>query len=563
MKKFLTALTIALLASCSLLDEKNTSYPTADDYYISAEHLHTALNGLYDPARSIYGATFFQLSECATDIIFLSSNSRPDANCIVSPTKPGHGATVWKHSYVGIMRANEVLELSKSALDKEYIDQEEYHAIAGEALVMQAFYYYVLTSVFGDVPFYTCRVTEENRAEIAHLGRTSATEIRDQLIDGLFRALLPVSRGGREWLPLQRSYSTGTDYHAGAALGLTVALKFCMWNHRWDDALTAVATLEDIYGHYADNPAAFGTDYPLTDIPFSVKWTRESIFEISNRVEPYGQQNYYALGSYVTPTHTASQEDDDLQEAASDPASDVYDGLAVPAFGKYIRTYKAARPNNYFCRELMPYDSKDLRSGEYSAGATEPRGGSGNLAWAWPGYKADDVLRTEEKVLPFGSCANASGGVDKSKRPWLGNKFWCPGMYYNRDSNNPKVFRFAGVLLNAAEAQLMKGDLEQACKYLSIIKTRAGLDAVTAEEWSYNSDDIMEEIRRECARELFGEFQRKFDLVRWGIWYERTLRYSNSGYLYQYIRPYHEYYPIPQDQVNYSEGALDNKAYEE
>ena len=567
MKRAIYILLLACAAfSCKMLDENNTSYPTADDYYTSAERLRTGVNGLYDPCRTIYGATFFLMTECATDVIFLSSDSRPDANCIVSPTKPCYGATVWKQSYSGVMRANELCEIIDKDLDKGLISQEDHHALYAETAVMRAMYWYLLTSVFGDVPYYTTRVTENNRAAIARLGRTSATEIRDEIIDQLFHLLLPVSKGGRQYLPLTRSYENGTDFRAGAAVGLMIALKFCLWNQRWEDALTVGGVLEDIYGHYTDAPATFAADYPLTDIPFGRKWTPESIFEIPNKVVPYGQQNYSAIGSYVTPSHALANEDDDedydVSGADNLPATDIYDSIAVPSFGKYIRTYKAARPNEYFYKDLMPYNSKDLRSGEYSAGATSPRGGSGNLAWSWVGYEVEDVLRQNEKVLPFKSCST-NGKADASKRPWLGNKFWCPGMYYNRDSNNPKVFRFAGVLLNMAEASLMTGNPVAACRYMNVTRVRAGLDPVSAEEWSYNTDDIMEEIRRECARELFGEFQRKFDLVRWGIWYDRTYKYSNSGYIRSYMHPYHEYYPIPQDQVNYSEGALNNDAYQQ
>lgn len=76
-----------------------------------------------------------------------------------------------------------------------------------------------------------------------------------------------------------------------------------------------------------------------------------------------------------------------------------------------------------------------------------------------------------------------------------------------------------------------------------------------------NAEAFMEEIRMERARELFGEFQRKFDLVRWGIWYERTSAYNDGTYLKDFIRPYHRYMPIPAEQITYSSGALDNKEY--
>ena len=562
------AFLLLMFPSCRFLDERNTSYPTAETYYTSAEKIRTGLNGLYDPVRAIYTPAFFQLSECTTDIIYLSSDARPDANCIVSPTKPCHGATVWKQGYLGVMRANELCDVIASALEKGLISNDEYRALYGEAVVMRALYWYVLTSVFGDVPYYEVPVTEDNRAEIAHLGRTDAFTIREAQIDLLKEVLLPTGLGGRAFLPLERSYRDGTDYRAGAAVGLMLAGKFCLWNGprnngRWEDAITFFGVLEDIYGHYTDRPADFGTDYPLTDIPFGRKFTPESIFEISNKVVPYGQQEYFALGSYVTPTRattSAAAEDEEEDEDAA-KASDVYNGVSIPELGKYIRTYKSARPTQYFYNQLMTYNGSDLRSGEYSAGAVEARGGSGNLAWAWSGYAPEDRSQSVRRVLPFTDCSNA-GAVAANKRPWLGNKFWCFGQYYNRDSNNPKVFRFAGALLGMAEAQLRAGHTEEACKYLSVVRVRAGIGAKRAEDFSSDTESILEAIREECARELFGEFQRKFDLVRWGIWYERAVAYNNSGYK-SYFHPYHAYYPIPVDQVSYSGGALDNKAYEE
>ncbi|MCM1198873.1 MAG: RagB/SusD family nutrient uptake outer membrane protein, partial [Clostridium sp.] len=524
--------------SCGMLEEKNTTYATRD-YYNSPERIMSGLNGCYDPVRSIYTSNFFLMTEASTDIIFLSAYTRPDANCVISPSKPGFGATVWRQGYIGVMRTNEMCDVTTYALSKGYIAQDEYRRLYGEAVTMRAMYYYVLTSTFGGVPFYTEAVTEENREQIAHLGRTPANEIRDILANELLDILLPASYGGQQYMSLARSFDEGTDFHAGAALGLMLAGKFCMWNERWDDAIKAFSAIEDIYGHYVESPEQFGADYPLTDIPFGKKFTRESIFEISNNVKEFGAQEYYTLAAYTTPSRSTTEiEDDDDINADAGRISNIYDGLRIPEMSANARTYKAARPTKYFYSELQPYTGADLRSGEYSAGAENPRCGSGNMAWRWPGYDKDDSTLKDYSVKWFSSCTKSTS------RPWLGNKFWCPDMHYYRDSNNPKVFRYAGAILNMAEAQLMAGDADLACRYLNIIRVRAGLPRTSAEVFSYSTDDILEEIRRECARELFGEFQRKFDLVRWGIWYERALEYSNSGYLPSYIRPWHRYYPI-------------------
>ena len=72
---------------------------------------------------------------------------------------------------------------------------------------------------------------------------------------------------------------------------------------------------------------------------------------------------------------------------------------------------------------------------------------------------------------------------------------------------------------------------------------------------------LQEEIRLERARELFGEFQRKFDLVRWGIWYKSVVEYCDYGTLLNNVLPCHRYYPIPDTQVVYSKYNLDNNEY--
>ena len=99
---------------------------------------------------------------------------------------------------------------------------------------------------------------------------------------------------------------------------------------------------------------------------------------------------------------------------------------------------------------------------------------------------------------------------------------------------------------------------EKAVEYLNKTRVRAGLS-----EYIYRTHvRLQTEIRNERARELFGEFQRKFDLVRWGIWYEETLANTNYEQLLNYIKPCHRYYPIPEQEVIKSKYALDNKEYE-
>ena len=73
----------------------------------------------------------------------------------------------------------------------------------------------------------------------------------------------------------------------------------------------------------------------------------------------------------------------------------------------------------------------------------------------------------------------------------------------------------------------------------------------------------MSELRNERARELGGELHRKYDLVRWGMWYDETYKNTGNSTLKANMRTYHEYYPIPDTECALSGYILTNDAYNE
>jgi hypothetical protein len=70
-------------------------------------------------------------------------------------------------------------------------------------------------------------------------------------------------------------------------------------------------------------------------------------------------------------------------------------------------------------------------------------------------------------------------------------------------------------------------------------------------------------VKKERARELMGEYGRKWDLVRWGDFFTRVSATSASelAVIKTNLKPYHEYYPIPEAEIQRSKGALTNDAY--
>ena len=131
-------------------------------------------------------------------------------------------------------------------------------------------------------------------------------------------------------------------------------------------------------------------------------------------------------------------------------------------------------------------------------------------------------------------------------------------MFNTADGNNQKVFRYADALLMQAENYMELQDPTESIRYLNMVRRRAELPDYTFRNW----DLLREEIQKERARELLGEYQRKYDLVRWGIWYQTTYDYTDYESIKNNMLPCHEYYPIPDVEVVKSGYSLDNKAYE-
>ena len=488
MKKSLILLAAVLLSACSL-EEEMTSLVSPKNFFNNEAECKAALNACYIPVRNIYNYPFFFAVECCADLMFCNSNTL-DSQLDISPANPRCAETVWNQCWLGVKNANTTFAgIAASGLDESLKNE-----LLGEAVVMRSFYYYILTSFFGDVPFWEDDITSTERLlEIARLPRMDAKATRSKLIEEL-----------KEFAPLMPQQRTCEDpeHRCRAAVAWMLIGKLAMWNEQWQDAVDALGHIEEIYGDFSQ--------YPLSDIPFSNHNVPESIMEVQHKYVLGGINYTTALASVCTPRRQTG--------------TDIYDGVQIPELGNMSVTYNPARPNLYYTQNFIAKDSNDLRKDI-------------NLAWGWKGR----------------TFTNAAG-----ERGFLGPKFWCWNMQNDADGNNYKIFRYADALLMLSECWCMLRDQEKAVACLNLVKERAGLSPYRFR----NYPALMEEIQTERGRELFGEFQRKFDLVRWGIWYFQTKNYNDFSKIKLNIRPFHEYYPIPDVEVKNSGNALDNKAYE-
>ena len=379
------------------------------------------------------------------------------------------------------------------------LSEAEKNQLLCEAKCLRALYYWHLTCFFGNVPFYMEDV--ENTAkllEVAQLGRMDADATRTALINDLKSVAGLVPQLKTNPFTNDKG-DVNRQQRFGAAMAWMLIAKFAAWNKDWEEVVDAVSHLEIIYGNL--------DQYSLDDILFRYKNTPESIFEVQHSYTEGGLTYVSNLACIMTPPRSKD---------------DIYDGVQIPELGDQAKTWQSAYPVVDFCQNLMPRRGLDLRK-------------SYTYAWEYNGKAFSKLV----------------------SRPYPGPKFWCPNMKDGNDDNNYKVFRYADALLLKAEALCELKQETESIRYLNMTRNRAGLPDYEFRTYVR----LAKEIRDERARELFGEFQRKYDLVRWDIWYDSVCDLNDYQTILDNIKPCHRYYPIPDTQVVYSKYNLDNKEY--
>lgn len=550
MKRIILISVIAAFAICSCsLEESLKGYSEGEASFNTELQCDAALRGTYTPLHYIYNLQFFFATEACTDL-WSSSSSDQNAQMDITPANPGVASTVWKYAYKGVERANECVEGISASPLKDDVKQP----LVAEARVMRALYYYLLTSFFGDVPFYTHSVPTIDKVDsVRYLPRKPAFEIRDALYKELKEEAVPYFN---EENGLRCRSNQVKDQHAGYALGLMLMAKMAMWNEDWQAAVDALEMLEDIYGEFSE------TNYPLKDIWLRNKNIDESIFEIQHSWSPDGAKFYGALAQVLTPKCSGDY---------------IYDGVYLPHLSKFGTSSSPVRATKHYAlfrsannsqtqntanaQAIFPVMPMKFSNETYPNGSAKRYCGVIDMNAVETGRNYEGKVVDRRTLYTFGmgniDTGETFAGIKTGGTFYGGEKFWCPAMTANYDSNNYRIFRYADAVLMMAESLCRLGYAQKAVEYLDQVRARAGLEG-----YSYLSEaEMIKEIQNERARELGGEMHRKFDLVRWGIWYDQTLQFNEQDRVKSNIRECHQYYPIPDTECALSGGILKNEAY--
>lgn len=534
MKKSLFAISaaVALLASCSLKEDQSGT-PDRTNSYNSYAQAQSVVNNAYR-YTSFITTNFGLMAEACTDLWHCETTT-VDGYLNISPANPGHGASIWNSCYTAIMSCNEAIEC---ILNRSTLPDEDKYPLQAEARVLRAMYYYFLTNTFDGVPFYLYMVEDRGAQDaVQKLPRTPANDIRKALYEDLRDNAVPYFT---EENGLKARPSEVTGNRAGYALALMLMAKFAMWYTDWDQALYALTLLEDLYGDLTEE------NYPLSDTAWSIKNTPESIFEIQHAWSTTGVQYSSSYGRMLLPAYSGDS---------------IFDGVFMPELGNDLSGWAPIKTNRHFVWPSASTSSTSI----FSRVPLKKNSVTGLLeidtdaiaAGVSGGVKLD---RRTQYVIGLGklSTGDTFNQVARGNYCYAGPKFWCYGMVGSYDSNNYKIFRYADAVLMMAECYAMKGRYTTAMSYLNKTRVRAGLDPMSD---LTNREDFLSELRDERARELAGELHRKYDLVRWGIWYTETLENNTYSTLKTNIREFHQYYPIPDTECALSGYVLTNDAY--
>lgn len=203
-----------------------------ENFYQTEADALSAVNAVYDVLGQVnmYNGSLWMIQDIGSD----DCNARPTLNdpnlrefqsYSIGPNN-NYIAGIWQESYLGISRANIVLE----KVPPISMDSALKQRVLGEAYFLRGLFYFNMVRLFGDVPLILRPTTADLTIEELYPPRTAAVNVYEQIISDLKMAAerLPAS--------YSKSADKGRATH-GAATGMLS--KVYMTQHNWAEARNA------------------------------------------------------------------------------------------------------------------------------------------------------------------------------------------------------------------------------------------------------------------------------------------------------------------------------------
>ena len=390
--------------------------------------------------------------------------------------------SVWSAAYTGIGRTNYFLNNYQRATGVKEEVRERY---AAEAYFYRAYNYWILTSLFGDVPLITSELNVESPDVFR--GRDARKDVIDRITKDLedhYKALPEYVAAG------------SSDFGRGSqCAALALLSRIYLYNGRYEDAVSACerAMSSTYYKLYS-------TGHPDVDYVNLFNYTGRASRNPANKETLIAFVYNYDLGESSRTSHNLSRE------------------CWVP--NDYARfTPTASMIECYLTKDGKIWDPNSATSYEDVFKDRDPRMTQSILApgTKWEGGESGDMLSTDKTVFTYPKFDNSKDGC-MSYTGYYMRKYVEPSTVKDvgHDDNDIVLIRYAEVLLNYAEAKEQLGTLTQSDidKTINLLRDRVGMVHLKLSEIPAGSD-IRTEIRRERRVELFFEGHRYFDIIRW------------------------------------------------
>lgn len=497
---------LIVAAGCNKkLDIENPNQPTMEVFWETANDAQQGVNSIYSTLhRGAVSRWMPMLYTIRADEGMSASPWSDLANAldkfIQSDNNFGPVVDVWIDNYVGIFRANQVLD----NVPNIQMDEALKGRLLGEAKFLRAHHYFHLASLWGNVPL---QLTTSKPTDLPPTSTQS--EVWAQVEKDLTEAAAV----------LPDKYANAADLGRvtkGAAYALLA--KTYMQQHKWEQALVPLEWL-------AEGPGA--SIYELMpnfrdNFLVTTENNRESVFE------------------WQFEENTTERTDNDVETPDHNYGSSIAQFLAPWGIG-WSDGQALRWPVYEFLKETTTAGARDPRlEATYIFDSTDVRGPKFTMVY---GRTFADRYGEDEKAIWF--------------RKFL-NDHWKNEEGY-RSKNNYRFIRYADVLLMYAEVLNETGNTAKAYDYVDMVRERAGLRKLSDVQPGLSKEAFLDNLKMERLKELSGEGHRWNDLARWGD-LGPQLANRDPGFANFEVGK-HEFLPIPQRDLDINPNLEQNPGW--
>ncbi|MBC8035088.1 MAG: RagB/SusD family nutrient uptake outer membrane protein, partial [Chitinophagaceae bacterium] len=572
MKKYIILLlSIASLSSCKKYLEEEMISNVSYEFYDSEQGIESLVLAAYAPLRSLVNEqNGINLANLGTDIYTTTRVAQGnDFHLYTSDINSTNGtfAFIWNNFYKGINSCNIAINRIPKVEGLNQLRTEEgKNRRKGEVHFLRAFYYFRLVQTFGRIPL----LVEENLTVLNDLKRSEVPQLYEAIISDL--------KFASENLPAtQTEYARATR----AAAQHLLAKVYLTRGSAVTEQRGQKATDMDSAAYYAEQViAARGAllpDYNTarnpqneknSDILFAIQFTSNVL---ANDVGNFAHLFYVSQYDNIP----GGGMDRDLANGRAFvrlmPTNYLWDLYDRKNDSRIYKAYKTV----WIC------NTNDVSKIQKWTAASAPN----------PALVGQPKYRRGDTAIVFTFNTEASQTViDRKPYVWFPRNKWTdrffPHYRYHLDPtraglNNTDgyldfpLFWLAETYLIAAEAYGRKADYTKAVEYINVVRKRAAYkqgevkpfhfvtadggnpaDITTATEAAMeigvaavnSPDKIRDFILEERARELGGDHERWYDLVRTETFYDRVRQYNTAAAAN--IRQFHKLRPIPQTHID-------------